>query len=195
MYSPSFYSSRGILTAKEILDKPREFKKLLSKPDFPQPFLYKLLREAKSLSFCRYIHKDILKTFNFALNSVKINGLMLKYLGEFKDNPTVVEAAIMQNGYAMRYASRCFQYNFTLALKAVKSNGLAIQFIKPDFVNNPKIAEAAVAQDPHAYRYVGEKFKLEKIFTLSVIKREPSMIHHIPNVLRKDDDILSLTLR
>jgi len=62
----------------------------------------------------------------FALEAVKLDGMLLEDAATFREDFEVVMAAVMQNGYALKYAGPSMRSNWEVARAAVQQKGTAL---------------------------------------------------------------------
>ena len=73
---------------------------------------------------------------------------------DWKNNDTIVEAAVTQYGKALKHAHPNQRKRETVVLKAVTQDGLALEFADESQKKSEKIAEAAVTQNGFAYKFI-----------------------------------------
>ena len=79
-----------------------------------------------------------------ALRAVRSSGLALQKHPAMQDDVDVVRAAVLQNGYALRYAGPGMKGYKPIVLLAVKQNGLALEYAHPALQNDRPVVIAAV---------------------------------------------------
>jgi len=74
--------------------------------------------------------KLMLDNYDFCLNLVKHDGLLLKYLNfNYKNNYNIVLTAVKNNGLAIRYASNKLKNNFNIAFNAFQNNNIGSIYV------------------------------------------------------------------
>ena len=80
---------------------------------------------------------------------------------ELAGDVMLVSRAVKQNGLALQYANdfrKCRSKE--LALQAVAQNGLALEFIHEDLQDDQEVLSKAVAQNPHALQFASHVIQL-----------------------------------
>ncbi|WP_168921230.1 DUF4116 domain-containing protein [Polaromonas vacuolata] len=107
------------------------------------------------------------------MTMVSLNAMVLSTLPMGMRDLNICKAALKQNGLAWPHIPRKFReeahtsLGADLAMIAVKSNGLALGKIKPQF-HTPALRDAAVANNIMAIAYVPENKRTEKMYQLAL---------------------------
>jgi hypothetical protein len=169
-------------------------------------------------STLRSLNRNVSAFFHFSpaerldktivLQSVMQNGLVLKYVDEFKNDPDIVIPAVNQNGEAIKYTSdrialeiigndgTKIQYaSDTVILNALEANGNLCQYIEPDKLcrillqHTEKIKDMNLSVDcvigligmrPDFYKHVSNKAKLYKPVVVAALTSDPRNYVYVP---------------
>lgn len=113
---------------------------------------------------------DAMKTNRkVALAAVAVDGMALQHFPTFNNDAKVVTRAVRQNGLALQFASDGLKEDENVVEKAVKQNGLALQFAAEGLKGNLKIAMLAMANNPGALEFVSENLKNSGTLTASTL--------------------------
>lgn len=131
-----------------------------------------------------------------ALKAVKIDGMNLKTEGPFRDDKTIVMAALKTSkGKAIQFASPRLQRKYCVVKEAVALDGSNLQYLDKKWKNNGYTVYEAMNSDPSSYQYASERLKhsysviafmLAKKNNLSLLslvppnrRTDPLVAHHI----------------
>ena len=91
----------------------------------------------------------------FVLNSIKHNGMLLKYaLPSLRADKEIVQAALHQNGNALKYVAPLLKNNRDIVLLVVSQYGPALKYAASQFKADREIVLAANEQNGKALEYV-----------------------------------------
>ena len=99
----------------------------------------------------------------------------------------IVEAAVMQNGMALKYAPG-FQNDPEIVSKAVSQNGLALQYA-PELQNDPDIVNTAVSQDGRALDFARD-FKGDRGIVETAVSNNGAALRWASDELKNDHEIV-----
>ena len=110
------------------------------------------------------ISSDFKKDRNFVLEAVKLNGLILGWVGKkFSRDKEIVLEAVKENGYTLRNADENLKKDKDIVLEAVKESGSALQFSDKILRKDKKIVLEALKNNNHhffnAFDYVDISLK------------------------------------
>ena len=69
-------------------------------------------------------------------------------------NKEIVSLSVIDDGYALCFASQNLQNDPEIVLQAVKQNGLALQFASKEICANKEIVKTAIKQERNAFKFV-----------------------------------------
>jgi hypothetical protein len=136
---------------------------LLQSGDFMLKCL-KYIPESFSFSFAsKFIPKELKGNRDFALQAVKIDGLIIGFL-----DPK-------------------FKKDEELYLEALKQNGSSIRYLSDELKNNSSIGMLAVDRSPISYLYLSNKLQLNRKIILKALEKNGTILFSIPDPTLKND--------
>jgi len=147
-----------------------DYKSVLAKD---KPFFLDVLKENGLL--LEYASDELKSDIEIVSTAITNNGLSIKYVDTFINNPSIIFMAISQNGMALEFASEELQNNFFIVLNAVLQNGFAIQFASDVLKENKDIVIAALKQDSRSKSWLSHSIKSDPEI-MDIIEDESNLI-------------------
>eukprot|EP00521_Asterionellopsis_glacialis_P018527 CAMPEP_0195296216 /NCGR_PEP_ID=MMETSP0707-20130614/18999_1 /TAXON_ID=33640 /ORGANISM="Asterionellopsis glacialis, Strain CCMP134" /LENGTH=203 /DNA_ID=CAMNT_0040357657 /DNA_START=58 /DNA_END=666 /DNA_ORIENTATION=- len=92
-------------------------------------------------------------------NAIRRDWRLLKFAARHRENRDIVEAAVVQNGRALYYASEELKNDKRIVLVAVTQNGRALQYASEELQDDWDIAMAAVTRNGRSLEYVSSRLQ------------------------------------
>jgi hypothetical protein len=124
------------------------------------------------------------------ISNVSTDGTnLLKFL-EYINDIDIVTKAIKQNGLALQYASDGLKDNSTIVEEAIKKNGLALQYASDGLKDNSTIVEEAIKQNGLALQYASDGLKNNIDIVTKAIKQNGLALQYGFYELKNNIDIV-----
>jgi|GEM_PF-2488056 len=129
--------------------------------------------------------------FVFTLKTVQLNGLSLEYASEeYKNNITIVTAAVKQNVKALQFASDEIREREKFINECITQDITAFYFAGDKIRQNESFVTAII--DKHGInllRYAASSLQNNKAFIMKLLKKHPIALKYAPE-LRKDKEFV-----
>lgn len=153
----------------------------------------------QNLLYQKNIYDYPLHNFEFIINLIKQNYIMIKYLPlEFKSNFNIAKIAININGNSIRYFNDNIKDNKVLAINAMK-NGAPLYYLSKRLRSNINFVKYAIEIDKQSIRYMeGEWFQNDYEFAREMVMKKDLVISQnmirISNIVKSDYDLASMCI-
>ena len=119
---------------------------------------------------------------------LKENPMTLEFASEqFKDNEDVVKLAVYENPEAMQFASKRLKQSKELAIFFAKTYRVeALKYVGPWLKNDGELALKLVKENGFAYQYLSERLKNLRLLVGKALKTSPSLFFDLPWKYRSD---------
>jgi hypothetical protein len=107
-----------------------------------------------------------------------------------QDDREMVLAAVVHNGYALRYANATFQGDREIVLAAVSQNGNALRFVTAALQDDRKIVLAAVIQNSYALLYASAALRDDREIVLEAVVGYGCPLHYASVALEIDSEVV-----
>ena len=167
-------------------------------------FKNRLLAELQLWQWARFI-----STQNDAINAIKVDGRIFKYLKNYNSDISVIHAALVQKSNNFKYVSKDVLNNTILIRELIYRRPLThhvlcegYKFLSKRVRNDKHLAVIAVSNNILNLKFLSHQLKNNKAFLCSAIQDNSSIdlywqkfkLTHIPKKLRCDKDILNLII-
>ena len=153
---------------------------------------YELIKE-KYVSNCNifdYVSTEISDNSEFVLSLLKINGLLLQSIYQYKDNIKLVLEAVRQNGLSLQNASKELRDNKDIVLEAVKQNSRSLQHASKRLKNDRHIVQIALDNNIKSIEHVSPEIRNDKILIISVIRQNGLLLKYASKELQSDKEVV-----
>ena len=123
-----------------------------------------------NMRILNHVKEYILNNKEFDIEIVKINGVAIIYLDEFKYDKNVIQEAAKTYKDALQFAHSDLRDNKEYMLEILKYNGLALEYVSERLRDDWDICLTAVKQSIGAINFVSDKFLEDRNFVLEVVK-------------------------
>ena len=150
---------------------------------------YRVLRQNKTLkkekikdgmSISYYVNMEREET----LKKVQNNGLLLKYLIEFRNDKEVVLKAVQNLGSSLYFASNELKNDKEVILKAVQQYGDALNYTSDELKNDKEVVLKAIQQHASSLYYVSDELKNDKEVVLKAVQKHGNALKYASNELK-----------
>ena len=94
-------------------------------------------------------------------------------------NKKVILLAILQEGRAIRYATKALRKDYDLVLRAVRNNGLALEYASSELQNNKALVLEAVASNGTSLQYASIEMKRDKDVVMAAVEENMLALMHV----------------
>ena len=108
---------------------------------------------------------------------------------ELENDREFILKAVKYNGLVLQYVKIKFINHREIELEAVKNNGDALKYISQELINDKEIVLEAVKQNGLALRFVSEKLKNREII-LEAVKKKYLALQFISKEFLNDEEII-----
>jgi hypothetical protein len=137
-----------------------------------------------------FIEPSYIITRKIAINAVRENGLALKFLKDLQNDETIVLKAVKNDGLALQFASQKLQNNENILLEAIKKNGLALEFTDDLFKDNKYFVLIAVQNDGLALQHASKDLQNDENIVLNAVKNDGLALKHASKNLQNNKNIV-----
>ena len=130
-----------------------------------------------------------------AIAAVKGHGISLRRLKEFQNNSEVVMAAVNENGYALRFASKTLKGDRTIVIEAVKQNWRAILYATDELKNNNNFVLDCIDYSPNTLQYASSKLYDNADFMLSAVNKNAHLLYYASNKIKSNPEIVTAAVK
>lgn len=142
-----------------------------------------------------HLESGLQKDKEILLTSINHSGDRFKLIHKFirdgmENDKDIVLSSIMQSNDSLYLlGNKLFKGDGAFFLKAVKANGMALEFISSPFQKNKKIVMAAVKQNGLALVYADKHLKKDREVVLAAVKQNGLALAYADVSLQKDKQI------
>ena len=146
------------------------------------------LKEGDMAGFVSLFTDDMRKNYEFALQTIMINGFALGcFSDDIKNDEIAVLLAVKNEGRAIYYASENLNSNYDIAMEAVKQNPMALEFVSDDLKDHVNIVKEAVKRNAEAFKYASKGMKSSKPRIYSILSKDTiDILNYVDESLRSD---------
>lgn len=139
-----------------------------------------------------YCTSDRLKSdFNFVLKILKRHKEIFTMIpNSLRDEPEFILEAVKVNGFIVEYFKDLkIQITDEIAFEAIKSKGLALQWLPDKYSEDPRYYMIAIQNEPKTVLLLPNLMN-DKKFILPLVKRCGYIYRHLPIPLKYDEEII-----
>lgn len=128
----------------------------------------------------------------FVLAALEMDGTALRHVNDesIRDNERVVLAAVIQNGYALEYASERLRDDPVVVTAAVSQNGFALWFASQRSRSNRSIVQIAVTKNGNALQFACLELKTDRDLVYLAVKQNGLALAYASETFRSDREIV-----
>lgn len=127
---------------------------------------------------------------------VKENFFVFEHVCQgLRDDPEIIQAAVMQNPMILRYASTRQLDNKELIASAVRVNGSALEYASKSLQADREIVTAAISENPGAFRFACQSLWKDKEIVLHLVACRGKELQGVAPTFGSDREVVLAAIR